>query len=294
MPDTQAAALKAHPWLDAELHLLPKQWCEPGYKLPDSEAYIRNKIYHHPEGPLALSRAHESALFDEMKRSGIWGGALTGLPWMDPGRCRDNDRAVAETVRHGGEGFYGFGLLPHPEHCDAVAEVHRIAAMPEMVGVKLIPSWFGLKLDGGELAPALAEIARLGLVLMVHTDHPYLPPAQYDPPSSLLAAAQCHPDLKILAPHLGGLLALYNLHEPLRDVLKNMLFVTSVPTTMPMIRWALEAVGPERLAFGTDFPFNPSHDMLSLRETFEGLGFDETTTRLIAHDNLTRFLGGAP
>jgi predicted TIM-barrel fold metal-dependent hydrolase len=60
---------------------------------------------------------------------------------------------------------------------------------------------------------------------------------------------------------------------------------------MPMIRYAVDAVGSDRVAFGTDFPFNPSHEQLRMREQVESLGLGQEELDRVAGGNVTAFLG---
>ena len=66
-------------------------------------------------------------------------------------------------------------------------------------------------------------------------------------------------DLKVLIPHLGGLLCIYGLLPEIRDTIKNAYFITSVTSTMQMVKFAAE-VNEDNLIFGSDFPLNHCHD----------------------------------
>jgi predicted TIM-barrel fold metal-dependent hydrolase len=58
------------------------------------------------------------------------------------------------------------------------------------------------------------------------------------------------------------MLCLYGLWPPIREVLKNAYFITSVSATMKMVEFAA-AVNPDNLVFGTDFPFNHCFDQIT-------------------------------
>jgi len=223
--------------------------------------------------------------------AGVDGALLLGLPWLDPDLCDRNNAAVAEAVHVHPDRFIGLGVLPPPDRVDPVNAVVRIQEIHGLRGVKVIPAWQGWRLDDAVMDVAYREMAARGLVLFPHTDHPYLPDEGFDPPHRLFEVARRHPDLKIAAPHLGGLLAAYGLYGPVRDTLKNILFIGTVPKTMPMIRWAVEAVGVEKVAFGTDFPFNPSHDQREVKRDLLALGFTDEQLDRIAGANVLEFFG---
>ena len=281
-------------WVDAEVHLFPKEWCDPGWRPPESEEVLLRTVYDHPERDLALKNAHVEPLLTEMELSGIDKAVIMGLPWLSAGLCDMNNSAIAEAVEQYPDRFIGLGVLPAPDKVKPQHAIRRIQEIQNLRGVKVIPAWQGWKLDDEVMDPAYAEMAERELVLFPHTDHGYLPDKNFDLPSRLLNVARRHPTLKIAAPHLGGMLAAYGLHPPLRDELQNFLFIGTVPTTMPMIRWAVEAVGDHQVAFGTDFPFNPDHRQGGMKETLETMGFSGEQLDRIAGLNTLTFFGVEP
>lgn len=277
-------------WIDAEVHLFPPQWCESEYRPHEREQVLLRTIYDHPDRDIALAGASVDGALKEMERSSIDQAVIMGLPWDAPAMCWENNDYIMKVTRENPGTFIPLAILPSPMQEDGVASVRRIKE-EGFVGVKVIPAWHGYKLDGEEMAPALAEMERLGLALFPHIDQVYCDPETSDTAHALYQVALRHPDLKIMAPHLGGLLCLYGLYDKVRPALKNILFITSVSATMDMVTFAAKAIGAENLAFGTDFPFNLSHDQLSVRERLESLGFDDETLAGISGGNLKRFLG---
>lgn len=276
--------------IDAEVHVLPPDWCVSGYEPPATETVLRNKIYEHPERERALAGAHEDGLLAEMTAARVDGALLIGLPWRDPSRNRANNAYVARLCRRYPDRFLGLGLTSSPASADVVDEVRSIDEEYGLRGVKVIPSWQEYQLDDAGFEPALTEMEKRGLILFPHVDHLYLPDEGFDAPHRLLTVAARHPGLKIIAPHLGGLLCLYAHHAPVAALISNMLFVASVPLTLPMVRYALDAVGASRVAFGTDFPFNPSHDQRAVRAGVEALGLSEHDRQTVMGRAIRDFL----
>ena len=276
-------------WVDSEVHLLPPEWCPPHYQPPTQEAVMRHMVYDHPEREMALSRASVEGLLAEMEAARIDRAVIMGLPWQDPEMCWRNNVYIAEVVQRYPGRFIGLGVLLPPDSGNLRGAVRRVALEYGLKGVKVIPSWQGYRLNDRVFEPALEELIAHDLVLVPHTDHLFVPPDQADTAYGLYEVGRRYPELRILAPHLGGLLCLYALHAPVKPALENMLFVTTVPTTMQMVMFAVEAVGAERLAFGTDFPFNPSHDQRTVRQAFEALPLTDDDKRLIAGQNVLSF-----
>ncbi|MHC5005607.1 MAG: amidohydrolase family protein [Planctomycetota bacterium] len=279
-------------WIDCEVHVFPPQWCGRGFAPPPDEPVLRRVVYDHPERDAALSRATVEDLLEEMDRAGVDRALIMGLPWRSAERCRAHDDYVARCVREHPGRLSGLGLLPRPGTADPRDVVRRCADLG-LRGVKAIPSWQGWRLDDPALAPACEELAARGMILMTHVDHAFVAPERADLPYHVLEVARRHPDLRILAAHLGGLLCLYELHEPVRRIMRNVRFITSVPLTVPMVRFAVEAVGARRLAFGTDFPFNPSHDQASVRRAVEALRLAPDDQRLVAGAAIAPWLEAA-
>lgn len=249
---------------------------------------MRRVLYDHQDRDVALPHATFEGLQASMSACGLDGAVLLGMPWKDDDMNWRNNAYLAEAMARGGRYMYAMGLLPAPG-TDLRDAVRRIADMG-FQGVKVIPSWQGYRLDDPVLEPALEEMERRDLVLYPHTDQGYLPPEGNDPPHALLSVVRRHPGLRVLAPHLGGLLALYALHPPVGSALGNVLFIASLPTTLRMTLYAVDAIGAERIAFGTDFPFNPTHDQKSLCDGFLALPLDAEQARAIKGRNLVRFL----
>ena len=278
-------------WIDCEVHVLPPEWCASGFRPPETEDVLLRVLYDHPERDRALAGASGEGLLREMEKAGIGQSVITGLPWRDAAlNWRNNDELRRLTRENPGR-FIPMGLLPAPETDDLVDAVFRMHGDYGFRGIKVIPSWQGWRLDDPAMFPVYEAMIDRGLVLMPHTDHAYRPDRGFDPAHRLFAVASRYPELKILAPHLGGLLALYGLYEPMRRVLDNILFVCSVPMTMRMTLYAADAIGADRIAFGTDFPFNPSHDQRTVRALFEALPMSDADQRAVAGGNARRFFG---
>jgi predicted TIM-barrel fold metal-dependent hydrolase len=279
-------------WIDCEVHVLPPEWCAADFRPPKGEDVLMRVLYDHPERDLALDRADGAGLAREMARAGVDRAVITGLPWKSDEMNRVNTAYVARLARENPGRFYPVGLLPDPfGGADPIAAVEDMAETLGCLGVKVIPSWQGWRLDDPRLAPVWDRMIELGLFLMPHTDQPYREIAISDPPQALFTVASRHRDLRILAPHLGGGLAQACLHPPVKAVLGNILFVGSVPTSMPAVRHALEAVGPDRVCFGTDFPFNPSHDQRTVKGALLDLNLPEAWARAVAGESAAAWLG---
>lgn len=277
--------------IDLEVRTLPAAWCADGYMPEAVEETALAKIYRHPLSRVALQRAGEEALLEEMDRTGIDLAVVRALAWRDPERCRTHNRYLADLVRRHPDRFLAIGILPPPRDVAPRDAVREMIEELGLTGIELIPSWQGYKLDDALVEPALAEAERLGVPAAVEVDHITRSPDRADTAHSALVVAERHPAVKMIVAHLGGLLCLYGLNDDVRPKLANMMFVTSVPRTPRWVWYAVDAIGPRQIAFGSDFPFNVSSTQSHLIGEIEALPLAAADRSLVLGGNAARFLG---
>ncbi|MFI9380698.1 amidohydrolase family protein [Kutzneria sp. NPDC052558] len=192
----------------------------------------------------------------------------------------------AEIVARYPDRFRAFAALPLP-HIDAsVKELTRALDDLGMVGAAVTTSVLGRGLDDPAFEPVYEELNRRGSVLYVH-------PAGAGAESELIAGHNLtwsigapiedtvaithliaagipsrHPDMKIIASHLGGALPMVlnradhqipwevpSAPELPSVAAQRMWFDTVGHDHAPALRAAVDTFGAERLVLGTDFPY---------------------------------------
>ena len=263
--------------IDVEVHLLHPEACAADF-LRGKDEPTRRAIHEHVDFPLVQPLLSLEALHRSMNEAGIDRSVIMGMAWRDAGAQRDNNRYVAEVSSHDPARFQAL-YIPHLG--DPVQASREVEQLDTRVwsGVKLLPSDQGRTLDDPELTPLFQTIAARDLPLMVHTDHP-TQSLDRDTPYRFLSFVRRYPTIRVLAPHLGGMICVYGLKAEIRSALRNVTFVTSVSATMQMVEFAAQ-VNPDNIVFGSDFPFNHCHsqreplqELLSLRLS------DETKARI--------------
>lgn len=278
--------------IDAEAHLIQPQRRTLASLAGYDEPAMRGKVFNHPEGELALARADAAALRDSLAACGIDRAVIMGLPWQSSALCRENNEYIAAACSAAGNTFSGFGVLNPADGAAADEELDRCADEYGFHGVKVIAAWQGWSLDDACAERLAAACVERNLVLLPHIAYLHEGSTQ-ESPAHLLRLARRHPRLKILAPHLGGLLCMHELHAPLREQLRNVRYITSVPTTMGMVAAAAQCCAEDKLAFGTDYPFQPSHDQRTVLDAFNALALPAALRARIAAANLLEFIGMA-
>ena len=242
--------------IDAEVRVLHPAARHPDFAKGTSEP-VRKIIYEHPEFSLIRDKLSAEAHVASMDHSGIHHGLLSGIAWHDRSILDENNAYVNECVRQYPDRFRAL-YIADPSNPEQAAQ--EIADLDESVfiGVELIPKWQKIHIDDPELQPIFEAVLKRNLFFKSYTAH-ITQTLDGDTPYRLLQFLRKNPELKVLIPHMGGLLGIYGLIPEIRDAMKNAYFITSVSSTMPMVKFAAE-VNEDNLLFGTDFPFNHCHD----------------------------------
>ena len=207
---------------------------------------------------------------------------------------RVND-LIAETCARRPDRFQGFAALPTPDPQAAPRELERAVRELGLRGALLCGRTRERHLDHPELRPMLAKAAELGVPLFIHpqTPPPAVREASYSGLGGKVDLALAAfglgwhyeaglqwvrlavagvfdelPDLQIILGHWGEVVLFYlertssvlsrvsELDRSLADYARRNLYVTgSGMWSEAYLLRCLEIVGPERLLFSTDFPY---------------------------------------
>ena len=239
---------------------------------------------------------------------------------------RVNDR-IAESCDRYPERFQGFAALPTPDPDEAPRELERAVRDLGLKGALLCGRTRDRHLDHPAFRPMLAKAAELGVPLFIHPQTPAaaVREAQYsgiDPQTDLALAAfglGWHyeaglqwvrmvaagvfdelPDLQIILGHWGEVVLFYlermgavfpraiDLDRGIETCAANNLYVTgSGMWSEAYLNRCLDIVGPERLLFSTDFPYQ-YREGGAPRRFLETLALDDAAKRGFAHENWER------
>lgn len=242
--------------IDCEVHLLHPEACQKNF-IADAKDPVRNAIHDHEDFSVIESKLSVDALIDSMDQNKIQWSIIMAMPWKDKKNLDQNNAYIEKCVRKYPNRLRGM-YIPHLENPTQSALEVKSLDKSIFLGVKILPTDQGSKIDDSRLAPIFEEIEKRNLFLMIHTDHIHKTDTG-DTPFRLLNFLQKYPNIKTLAPHLGGLLCLYASRPNVKNAIKNVHFITSVSATMELVAFAAQ-INPNNLIFGTDFPFNHCHD----------------------------------
>ncbi|MEG2044857.1 MAG: TatD family hydrolase [Clostridia bacterium] len=171
----------------------------------------------------------------------------------------------------------------HPEYSDIEGEVERIIALG-LYGIKLHPDFQEFNIDD-EKAENIYKIVGDRLPILIHTGDTNL---DYSAPKKLAKMADKYPNVRFIAPHLGGYSRWDEVNKYLID--KNVWFDTSSALEFMEPERATEIIlkhGCDKVFFGTDYPLCSQADAL-LR--FNKLALTESQKNDILFNNVNSFL----
>lgn len=232
-----------------------------------------------------------------------------------------NEELAEATAGHDGR-FVPLGTVPLQDCDAAVEELRHLAGRLGMRGIEIGTHVEGEEISAPRLAPFWAEVERLGLVVVIHTQGATHPERMQDHNfvnvighafEATLATAHLifdgvlarHPDLKIVVVHGGGYLPAYagridhgwraredvreGVAEPPTSYLRRFYFDTMV-FEPGQVRYLVDTYGADHVLLGTDYPYDMGdEDPLAL---LAASGLTQEQVDLVAGGNAARLLGG--
>ncbi len=277
-------------------------------------------VPHLPVAPLAvLDIDQRLALMD---RIGVDTQVLSisaTQPYLpDPGDAVEaarlaNDR-YAEVVAAHPTRFAAFAALPLPHLDESMAELRRCLDDLGMVGVTLGCSIAGHQLSDPLFDPLYAELDRRRSTIFVHPCGGGLLSEAFDRRGRLevvvgfyledtLAAVQLaeaqvpsrFPSMKIIIPHLGGMapMLVARLKRAAPQLLGELqrLYFDTLNDQPEVVACACEALGTERLVYGTDFPYANESEYAERLARLGRLGLPAHELAEVQGDRAARLLG---
>jgi hypothetical protein len=190
-----------------------------------------------------------------------------------------------------GDGLLPFGAV-HPFMENLEGELDRLAACG-VRGVKMMPLLQEVFPDDpgcGRLYEALIERR---MILVTHAGRDPLERMEiFGTPERFARVIQCYPDLRLELAHLGGLRMWDDVRRHLLPAGRNVYFDTAYVSfylTPQEIKELILDIGPERVIFGSDYPWEEPGRAAAILERLE-LG--EADRDAVLWKNASRLLDG--
>ncbi len=202
-----------------------------------------------------------------------------------PDQVRAINRFIADTVADRPR-LVGLGTL-HPGLQAAALRVEAdFIVAAGLRGIKLHPDFQAIHPDAPEMDPLYAACRARALCIVFHAGDPR---QSYSHPARIAAVARRHPDLHILAAHMGG----WNQWQLGCDLLLPYPQVrVDTSSTIPFLDPAsmlrlIRAFGADRVLFGSDYPmWHPGEEL----KRFLALPLTAQERRAILGDNARKLL----
>ncbi len=194
---------------------------------------------------------------------------------------------LADLIQESHGRFVGIASLPLPDVNDSIQELERAVKSLNLRGVFCCSHFDGTMLDDPMLEPFYARVAELGVPLVLHPtvptwaehvqDHSMIPMAAFMVDTSfamlrliLGGVLERHPGLKVVHPHVGGVLPylMGRVEEQTEHKQRGRDNITQAPgayyervyldlvtPSAEAMQFALNYAGPGRLMFGSDHPW---------------------------------------
>lgn len=213
---------------------------------------------------LVRGRAHRWGTADDllaaMAEDGVDESWICGFGFADLGLCRlCNDYVLDAAARSGGR-LRPLAVVP-PAAPGAEAEILRCAARGAIGVGEIFPDGQNFPIDDIRVTWRLAAACQEnGLFAMIHAGEPLgrdYPGKGATGPRELWTLARNHPELRILAAHLGGGLFFYEHLKEAARVLQNVWYDTAAAPFLydaPLFASCAASPRMEKVLYGSDFP----------------------------------------
>lgn len=198
----------------------------------------------------------------------------------------DVNRFAVESLRNGLTAFGGL----HPDCDNAVEELEKLKDK-HMAGVKFHPPFQKVCLSNGKYREIWERINHLGFPVLIHCGQARVEGAYDFFPSDAEKIIRWLPDVPVILAHMGGRSRDPREEEILFGLPENVLIDTAMsaerqdPAGFQRIA---ERMGPERVLFGSDFPYGTQKAAISY---IKSSSFSESEKEKILGENARRVLG---
>jgi hypothetical protein len=199
---------------------------------------------------------------EELLRRMDRAGVTRALAWLQPAYFRDvegGNRYIFECVRRYPERIIGFGWVdPHFGLEKCLEEIKRCTGEYGFVGVKLNGAQNEFPIDDEQVClPLIEAIVETGKLLAFHIGADSF---ENTHPFRLAKIARRFPTATILAVHMGGA-AVPDLSRAMLEFAQECpnIYLIGSAVSAPAVLRAIQQLGPERVLFGSDTPFQFMH-----------------------------------
>ncbi len=188
-----------------------------------------------------------------------------------------------------GEGLIPFGAI-HPFMENLESELDRLSACG-VRGVKMMPLLQEIYPDDPDCERLYEALIERKMILVTHAGRDPLERREvFGTPERFARAVQCYPDLRLELAHLGGLRMWDEVRRHLLPAGKNVYFDTAYVSfylSSGEMAELIADIGPERVIFGSDYPWEEPGRAAAIIESLE---LSESEKEALLWKNASRLL----
>jgi uncharacterized protein len=246
----------------------------------ESTSFPALDVHLHDKFPGAPFRPFSPSEYAaELDRNGVIGGVCSSVTGIFYDLKQGNDEVAALLTAI--PSLRGY-VVADPRYIDAsIRELTRLGTDDWFVGVKIHCSYSRTLTNDRALAALFERIAPYGRPVLIHN-------LGADWPEALVEIAKRHPDLPIIAAHSGYGDGPHPTHDAANRVASQPnIFIEFCSTYLATgaIRRGIEAVGIDRVLFGSDFPLIA---LPYMRAAYEDAKLSDAEASAIYRDNALR------
>ena len=276
--------------IDSHTHLFPDAVCSGRQCFFDSEPAF-DMLYRSPKSRL-VGAAELLAAMDE---NGVDRSVVFGFPWQNPERFRMHNDCIMEAVQRYPGRLIGFGCFD-PLARESAREAERcldggLSGIGEL-------AFYRSEIDAealDRLAPVMELCRDRDRPVLIHANEPIGHAYPGKAPATLAQIYRLvkrFPGVTIVLAHWGGGLFFYNLlKKEVKEALANLYVDTAASPSLydpAVYRVAIDAIGPGKILFGSDYPLLPPRRYF---EEMEEGGLSPRDRAAICGLNAARMLG---
>ncbi len=247
--------------IDSHIHLYPSEASSD----PHSWAQSRHEPYwlscvKPDQGPQLQGWASGDQLLSDMDAASVDKAIILGWYWENPSTCYEQNEWMQQAVALHPDRLHYMASFNAKGGQHSLDDIQRAFNNGALGIGELNPPAQGYTYDNPTLSKALQLTAEAKRCANFHVTEPagHSYPGKIDTPlADLQNLAKNHPDTQFIFAHLGGLLPFYEFNSSTHSALNNVVYDTAATPLLyskKVYRSLCDAIGHERILFGTDYP----------------------------------------
>jgi predicted TIM-barrel fold metal-dependent hydrolase len=248
--------------IDSHIHMYPPSvWADPAkWARQRDEPYWEALVVDTPTRKTIQGWVTVEQLIADMDAAGIDRVVMQGIYFRHHETCVAQNNWYIAWCREYSDRLLGFATVQPLAGQSALDEIRR-AVDHGLTGIgEILPYAQGHSMRDDAFLAVVELAVELDIPLCLHGAEPVgsdYPGRAYTPLQDYVWLAEQYPDLKLILAHLGGLLPFYELNRNIKKAMPNVYYDTAAVPLLyrpEVYGLVVEAVGPEKILFGSDYP----------------------------------------